>query len=218
MDKGGWSRGGPKGREASLLLLTLACVHPLHTPRDSRHKCLSAPHLRRVTLSSGPKTRLQRFNPSSLSTHPPLLPSVRSSVGGKGGRGFRGRIPCSIPTNFLISFASMLCPKFTPLTYPPYSLSLSVPPPLPPLFSVVLDKRSESTTGVSCCLAAIGTFNNIWTYCHHIRRNCGSTFSLCFSQFKFVPPWGIYKLCDLLSVIFCLHKTIRFFFFLFPYN
>lgn len=119
VDKGEWSRGGAEGQEASLPLLTLARVHPLHTPRDSRHKCLSAPH---------------------LCTLPPLLPSVMNTAGGKRGDGLggvwgcSGHIPCSIPMNFLISFAYMLCPKFTPLTYPPASV---VMPPLPShLFSL----------------------------------------------------------------------------------
>lgn len=134
LDKGGWAEGG-RGRGSILAPLTLACMHPLHAPRDSRHKCLSVPHLYRTdTLFRLQNKSCRVFNPSSLSTHPPLLPSVRSAAGGKGGGllGGRGRIPCSIPTNFLISFASMLCPKFTPLTYPAYSFSHSAP--LPPLF------------------------------------------------------------------------------------
>lgn len=118
--------------EESLPLLTLASVHPLHTSHNySPQVPLMHPTFAGVTLFPLQKMGLQSFNPSSPSTHPPLLPSVGSTAGGKrgggGSEGMRGggmgRIPRSIPTNFLISFASMLCPKFTPLTYPPYSLS-----------------------------------------------------------------------------------------------
>lgn len=90
-DKGGWSRGGAEGREASLPLLTLACVHPLHTPRDSRHKCLSAPHLCRsdtlFRLQNGTAEFL--IPPARQPTHP------YSHLSGelleeKGGSFFRG--------------------------------------------------------------------------------------------------------------------------------
>lgn len=114
--------------EESLPLLTLASVYASHN--YSPQVPLMHPTFAGVTLFPPQKMGLQSFNPSSPSTHPLLLPSVGSTAGGKRGggglegmRGGMGRIPRSIPTNFLISFASMLCPKFTPLTYPPYSLS-----------------------------------------------------------------------------------------------
>ena len=142
------------------------CAPTSHTPRLSPQVPLCT--FAGVTLSSGSKMGLQRFNPYSPSTHPPSLPTVRSTAGGKGGRdlmgggggggGGGGRIPCSIPTNFLISFASMLCPKITPLTYPPYSPSRPIPPPLTPFFSYV-----GLTKGVK---VKLGDCNNThWQFC-----------------------------------------------------
>lgn len=133
-------------------------MHPLHTPRDSRHKCLSAPHLYRsdtlLRLQNGAAEFL--IPPARQPTHPYFHLSVAllEEKGGGGGWfvGGRGRIPCSIPANFLISFASMLCPKFPPLTYPPYSLCGSVPRPLPPLFSVVLAEGVKVKLEAPACL------------------------------------------------------------------
>lgn len=135
---------GAEGGEASLPLLTLACMHPLHTPHDSRHKCLSVPHLYRTDALFRLQNKGCRvlIPPARRPTHPYFhLSGALLEEKGGGFVGGRGRIPCSIPTNFLISFASMLCPKFTPLTYPAYCLSRSVP--LPPLFSVVLAEGAK---------------------------------------------------------------------------
>lgn len=179
-----------EGGGAPLPLLTLAHVHPLHTPHDSRHKCLSAPHLcRSDTLFRLQNGAAEFLIPSIPSTHPPLLPSVRSTAGGKAGGlwgGCRGRIPCSIPTNFLISFASMLCPKFTPLTYPPYSPARSVNPS--PLTSSLccFGQNSKGKTGGSSWLAAIQTDSIFIIYKE--GTDFSVLFLMCFSLFTFVPP------------------------------
>lgn len=153
-----------------------------HAPQLSPQVPLCAPPSQKWHSLQAPKWGCRVLIPPACQpTHPYFhLSGALLEERGGGFGGSRGRIPRSIPTNFLISFASMLCPKFTPLTYPPYSLSRSVPLPSRS-FLCCFGQGSKSKTGVSCCLAALGTFNSIWTSRHHIRRNCSSTFSWCVS-------------------------------------
>lgn len=86
-------RGGPRVKEGSSPLLTLAGIHPPCTPHDSRHKCLWAPHLQRTerARSSDSKMGLQHFNPLQ-----PVKPSTLTSIcqercwSSRGGDGLFG--------------------------------------------------------------------------------------------------------------------------------
>lgn len=132
-------RGGARVEEGSSPLLTLARMHPPRTPpRLTPQVPVGAPPLKdgHMHAPQTPKWDWSALIPLSPSSHPPLLPSVSSAAGvAEGGMvclggwlvgwGGGAAIPCSIPTNFLISFGSNALSQI-------HAPNLSSVQPLPP--------------------------------------------------------------------------------------
>lgn len=192
---------GGRGRGSILASFDISPYAPTpHAPRLLPQVPLCTPPFTRLTLSSGSKMGLQSFNPSSPSTHPPLLPSVRSAAGGKwgggGGCGGQGANPLFHPDEF----SNFLCLHALSQIHAP-NLSTIQPlwfcPPSPPTsFLCCFGWRSKSKTGGSRWLAAIHTDSILTasrTACHHTwRHRFFHIFLMHFSLFIFVPPWGVY--------------------------
>lgn len=141
-------------------------MHPLHTPRDSRHKCLSAPHLYRsdtlLRLQNGAAEFL--IPPARQPTHPYFHLSVAllEEKGGVVVCGRQGANPLFHPgefSNFLCLHALSQIPAPNLSTIQPPWLC---PPSPPTSFLCCFGWRSKSKTGGSCLVAAIHT-DSIWT-------------------------------------------------------